>query len=104
MRKMVRGAGRLDDHRGVGQGGDHDRARPTWAANVGQSAAQHSARCSPHLTDHVTCHVIDLPGAGSSRFTADTTLSIDQHIRTVRRVVEILELDDVAVVGHEAAD
>ena len=23
----------------------------------------------PHLADHVTCHVIDLPGAGSSRFT-----------------------------------
>jgi haloalkane dehalogenase len=56
----------------------------------------------PHLTDHVTCHVIDLPGAGSSRFTADTTLSIDQHIRTVRRVLDILELDDVAVVGHDS--
>jgi haloalkane dehalogenase len=56
----------------------------------------------PYLTDHVTCHVIDFPGAGSSRFTADTPLSIDQHIRTVRRVLDILELDDVAVVGHDS--
>jgi len=56
----------------------------------------------PHLTDHVTCHLIDLPGSGSSRFTADTTLSVDQHIESVRRVVALLELDDVAVVGHDS--
>ena len=27
----------------------------------------------PYLVEHVTCHLIDLPGAGSSRFDADTT-------------------------------
>jgi pimeloyl-ACP methyl ester carboxylesterase len=56
----------------------------------------------PHLDDHVTCHVIDLPGAGSSRFTPDTPLTIDQHIISVRRVLDLLELDDVAVVGHDS--
>lgn len=56
----------------------------------------------PHLMGHVTCHLIDLPGSGSSRFGNDTTLTIDQHIRTVRRVVDLLELDDVAVVGHDS--
>ncbi len=56
----------------------------------------------PHLMDHVTCHLIDLPGSGSSRFGNDTTLTIDQHIRTVRRVVDLLGLDDVAVVGHDS--
>ena len=56
----------------------------------------------PHLAPHVTCHVIDLPGAGSSRFSADTTLAIDQHIESVRRVLDLLELDDVAVVGHDS--
>lgn len=56
----------------------------------------------PHLVDHVTCHVIDLPGAGSSRFTADTTLTIAQHITNVRRSLDILELDDVALVGHDS--
>ena len=56
----------------------------------------------PHLVDRVTCHVIDLPGAGSSRFDSGTTLTIDQHIHSVRRVVDLLELDDVAVVGHDS--
>jgi haloalkane dehalogenase len=56
----------------------------------------------PHLADQVTCHLIDLPGAGSSRFTSRATLSVDQHIRTVRRVLDLLELDDVAVVGHDS--
>ncbi len=56
----------------------------------------------PHLTDHVTCHLIDLPGAGSSRFSADTALSIENHIHSVRRTLDLLELDDVAVVGHDS--
>jgi pimeloyl-ACP methyl ester carboxylesterase len=56
----------------------------------------------PHLVDHVTCHLIDLPSAGSSRFDSNTTLTIDQHIRTVKRVVDLLELDEVAVVGHDS--
>ena len=38
----------------------------------------------PHLVDQVTCHLVDLPGAGSSRFDATTHLSVEQHIRTVR--------------------
>ena len=55
-----------------------------------------------HLVDHVTCHLIDFPSAGSSRFDADTPMSIAQHIETVRRVVDLLELDRVAVVGHDS--
>jgi haloalkane dehalogenase len=56
----------------------------------------------PHLVDHVTCHVIDLPGAGSSRFEAGTTLTVAQHIRSVRRVLDLLSLAEVAVVGHDS--
>jgi pimeloyl-ACP methyl ester carboxylesterase len=56
----------------------------------------------PHLVDHVTCHLIDLPGAGSSRFTAETPLSVNGHVRAVRRVVDLLGLDRVAVVGHDS--
>jgi pimeloyl-ACP methyl ester carboxylesterase len=59
-------------------------------------------RLLPHLVDHVTCHVIDLPSAGSSRYDPSTTLSIGQHIESVKRVVDILDLDDVAVVGHDS--
>ncbi len=56
----------------------------------------------PHLVDHVTCHVIDLPGAGASRFAADTKLSVERHFENVRRTVDLLELDRVAVVGHDS--
>ena len=42
----------------------------------------------PHLVDHVTCHVIDMPGVGSSRFTATTPLSIDMHIESVRAAID----------------
>jgi haloalkane dehalogenase len=56
----------------------------------------------PRLSREVTCHVIDLPGAGSSRFDSATPLTIDQHVATVRRVVEVLELDQLAVVGHDS--
>lgn len=56
----------------------------------------------PYLVDQVTCHLIDLPSAGSSRFDAGTPLSIEQHFTTVRRVVDLLGLDDVAVVGHDS--
>lgn len=56
----------------------------------------------PHLAPHVTCHLIDLPGAGDSRFGPDTPLSIQRHIVSVRRVVDVLALDDLVVVGHDS--
>lgn len=65
----------------------------------------HSAtfrRLLPHLVDHVTCHLIDLPGAGSSKYDSDTNLTLANHVASVRRSVELLELDSVAVVGHDS--
>ena len=59
-------------------------------------------RLLPHLADHVTCHLLDLPGAGSSRYTADTPLTIANHILSVRSAIDLLGLDDVAVVGHDS--
>ncbi|MFN6118604.1 MAG: alpha/beta fold hydrolase [Actinomycetes bacterium] len=56
----------------------------------------------PHLVEHVTCHLIDLPSSGSSRFDASTPLSVAQHITSVRRVIDLLGLDSVAVVGHDS--
>jgi haloalkane dehalogenase len=56
----------------------------------------------PHLAPHVTCHVVDLPGAGSSRYAADAPLSIALHIESVRKVIDGLGLDAVAVVGHDS--
>lgn len=56
----------------------------------------------PYLAEHVTCHVLDLVGAGSSRFTPDSPLSIDGHIESVRRAVDLLGLQRFAVVGHDS--
>jgi len=60
----------------------------------------------PHLVDHVTCHLIDLPGAGSSRYDRNTDLSIANHIYSVKRTVELLGLDQsddgVALVGFDS--
>ncbi|MGI9579325.1 MAG: alpha/beta fold hydrolase [Microthrixaceae bacterium] len=59
-------------------------------------------RLLPHLAEHVTCHLVDLPGAGSSRWQASDDLSIANHIRSVRRTVDVLGLEEVAVVGHDS--
>lgn len=59
-------------------------------------------RLLPHLAPHVTCHVIDLAGAGSSRYDATTPLSIDNHIVAVRRVIDDLGVRRIAVVGHDS--
>ena len=56
----------------------------------------------PYLADHLTCHLIEFPGAGSSRFDAQTPLSIEGHIQALRKVVDVLGLDQVAVVGHDS--
>ena len=59
-------------------------------------------RLLPFLADEVTCHVIDLPGTGSSIFDTSSELSIDNHIASVKKVVDELGLESVAVVGHNS--
>lgn len=56
----------------------------------------------PHLAPHVTCHLLDLVGAGSSRYGPDTVVSVRQHVESVRRVLDMLALEGVAVVGHDS--
>ena len=56
----------------------------------------------PFLAPHVTCHVIDLVGAGQSKFDRQTPIRVEQHIESVRKVVNALELESYAVVGHDS--
>lgn len=56
----------------------------------------------PHLAPHVTCHIVDLPGAGDSHHTDESDLSIKGHAATLRAVVDELGIDDFAVVGHDS--
>lgn len=59
-------------------------------------------RLLPHLADHVTCHVVDLPGAGSARGRDDRPPSVAGHVQAVRTVVDALGLESYAVVGHDS--
>ena len=56
----------------------------------------------PHLVRHVRCHVVDLVGAGDSRFDRTVRLGVREHAQGLRRVVDALGLDDLAVVGHDS--
>lgn len=56
----------------------------------------------PHLAPHVTCHLIDLVGAGQSRFDRSTRIDLQQHIRSIQRVVDALGLERFAAVGHDS--
>lgn len=83
-------------HRQVGRG-------PAVLFVHGYPVSGATFRCLlPYLAPHVTCHVIDLPGAGQSRFDRSTRVTVAQHIETVRRVVDALDLKDYAVVGHDS--
>lgn len=56
----------------------------------------------PHLSPHVTCHVIDLVGSGQSRFDRSARIDLPNHIASIRRVVDELGLESVALVGHDS--
>lgn len=56
----------------------------------------------PHLAPHVTCHVIDLVGAGQSRFDRSTRIDLRQHIENIRVVIDALSLERYAVLGHDS--
>lgn len=56
----------------------------------------------PHLVDHVTCHLIDLPGAGDSQFDRSIVPSLTTHADALRRVVDDLGVTSFGVVGHDS--
>ena len=56
----------------------------------------------PYLAPHVTCHIVDLVGAGDSRFDRTTPVGLDLHIKAIRSVVDQLGLEHVAAVGHDS--
>ena len=59
-------------------------------------------RLLPHLASHVTCHLVDLLGAGQSRFERTTRIDLAQHVESLRHVVDALKLESVGVVGHDS--
>ncbi|MBS2017455.1 MAG: alpha/beta hydrolase [Deltaproteobacteria bacterium] len=56
----------------------------------------------PHLAPHVTCHVVDLVGAGQSRFDRTTRIDLELHVTSMRKVADALGLGSFAVIGHDS--
>ncbi|MBM4361180.1 MAG: alpha/beta hydrolase [Deltaproteobacteria bacterium] len=56
----------------------------------------------PYLTSRLTCHVVDLVGAGQSRFDRSSRIDLALHVASLRKVVETLGLGSFAVVGHDS--
>ena len=59
-------------------------------------------RLIPFLSQHVTCHILDLVGTGDSQFEIGQDISVAKHIEHVRHVVNHLNLNDVSLVGHDS--
>lgn len=55
----------------------------------------------PNLGDY-RCHLIDLPGSGTSDTPSDVEVSFTGHINAVIAAIEALELDSVVLVGHDS--
>lgn len=51
-------------------------------------------RIVPILAEHFTCHIIDLPGAGRSTWTADTPRGCDGLTSSLAEAIEKMELVD----------
>ncbi|MEL6190051.1 MAG: alpha/beta fold hydrolase, partial [Myxococcota bacterium] len=56
----------------------------------------------PSLAPQVTCHVLDLVGAGDSRFDRSSPVSLELHVESVRKAVDALGLQAFSAVGHDS--
>jgi pimeloyl-ACP methyl ester carboxylesterase len=57
---------------------------------------------APRLASRFTCHILDLPGAGKSEWTAATPITLRAHAAAVLRAIELLGLDRVGFVAHDS--
>src|SRR5262245_60084291 len=56
----------------------------------------------PVLSRRFTCHVIDLPGTGASRWDERSRMGIIPHVETLRAVIGALGLRDYGIVSHDS--
>jgi pimeloyl-ACP methyl ester carboxylesterase len=55
----------------------------------------------PALATRFACYVVDLPGAGDTRWRDGTDFSFSGQAETLRRLLDALALSDVHVVAHD---
>lgn len=56
----------------------------------------------PAWADRFTCHLIDLPGAGQSRWDGHTATGVRAQAEALRQAIEALGLRRYALVGHDS--
>jgi len=56
----------------------------------------------PFLAEHFTCHLLDLPGTGSTRAGLNARYSFSDHAQTMLEAVNILELSHYAILAHDS--
>ena len=56
----------------------------------------------PALSEHFTCHLLDLPGVGQTETTPETPVSLPDHGETLRAVIDGLGLERVALLAHDS--
>jgi haloalkane dehalogenase len=54
------------------------------------------------LSSRYRCHLFDLPGAGDSRWSAQTPFGIGAHAGALMRAIDELGLERFALVGHDS--
>jgi len=54
------------------------------------------------LKDRFTCHLIDLPGTGQSKFTKATRAGLRENADALGQVIDQLGLDSYALVAHDS--
>ena len=55
----------------------------------------------PHLTGRFTCHVVDLPGAGDTRWRRNNDFSFTGQARNLLRFVDAIGLEPFHIVAHD---
>lgn len=55
----------------------------------------------PHLARQYTCHVVDLPGAGDTRWRSNTDFSFTGQARNLLRFVDAIGLEPFHVIAHD---
>ena len=54
------------------------------------------------LAKHFCCHVFDMPGAGDTKVTAATRFRVDTHAQALRRAIDAVGIERLALVGHDS--
>lgn len=56
----------------------------------------------PALAERFTCHMVDLPGAGFTRWRDRSVIDLRAHVDTLQKAIELIGLERYALVSHDS--